>query len=569
MKKRLLVCLLTLCLTIGMVSAFGFSASAAEATPVATVTSGETAVDVLTFADAVSAAVASKGSTVKLLADTEAAAMEIGGEFSVDLNGKALSLTGPLTLSTGKVTVCDSSEKQEGRILADKSSAIVMKGGSLLLTGGNLHSKTTYALQNCGTGEIFLAKAPSITSDAGVPLYVGYSNTLNGNDGDKTAYTGKQIRFAYGYAMVQDSVIAKNATAAQFAIEGLNPNLFVVEEKEGNLVAGKIALYAWGIIALLAVLSIVFVIMTIVRTVRYKRRMKFYSVSFPVLLATLAVFTKTQIIALIAAGAVCAVALIVLIVSSALQSKKLKATIEAKKAAAAEAKKAKAPVEAAVEEAPVEEVAEAVVEEAPVEEVAEAVVEEAPVEEAVEEVIEEAPAVAQPPKEKPDRVVIAETDANGNVIYSAYKKSFTARMIQSPAEVQERYETLKNALLSYKKVNSRVSWSYDSIKTGRKQLAKFAIRGKSLCLFLALDVNSLEGSKYNVADAGTSKKYAEVPCRLRLSSKRSIKWGLELIEKLAEQEELVANPKFTPKKWCMENETTESLIEKGLIKKIV
>ena len=82
-------------------------------------------------------------------------------------------------------------------------------------------------------------------------------------------------------------------------------------------------------------------------------------------------------------------------------------------------------------------------------------------------------------------------------------------------------------------------------------------------------MNSLEGSKYNVADAGTSKKYAEVPCRLRLSSKRSIKWGLELIEKLAEQEELVANPKFTPKKWCMENETTESLIEKGLIKKIV
>ncbi|MBO5326916.1 MAG: hypothetical protein J6A84_02195, partial [Clostridia bacterium] len=391
MKKRLLVCLLTLCLTIGMVSAFGFSASAAEATPVATVTSGETAVDVLTFADAVSAAVASKGSTVKLLADTEAAAMEIGGEFSVDLNGKALSLTGPLTLSTGKVTVCDSSEKQEGRILADKSSAIVMKGGSLLLTGGNLHSKTTYALQNCGTGEIFLAKAPSITSDAGVPLYVGYSNTLNGNDGDKTAYTGKQIRFAYGYAMVQDSVIAKNATAAQFAIEGLNPNLFVVEEKEGNLVAGKIALYAWGIIALLAVLSIVFVIMTIVRTVRYKRRMKFYSVSFPVLLATLAVFTKTQIIALIAAGAVCAVALIVLIVSSALQSKKLKATIEAKKAAAAEAKKAKAPVEAAVEEAPVEEVAEAVVEEAPVEEVAEAAVEEAPVEEVAEAAVEEAP----------------------------------------------------------------------------------------------------------------------------------------------------------------------------------
>ena len=170
---------------------------------------------------------------------------------------------------------------------------------------------------------------------------------------------------------------------------------------------------------------------------------------------------------------------------------------------------------------------------------------------------------------RPDRLVVAETDANGNVIYSAYKKSFTARVIQSPDDVQERYEVLKNALLSYKKVNSRVSWSYDSFKTGKKQLAKFAIRGKSLCLFLALDPSTLEESKYNIANAGDSKKYETVPCRLRLSSKRSIKWGLELIEKLAEQEGLVLNPKYKPQSFRMENETTETLLEKGLIKKIV
>ena len=45
--------------------------------------------------------------------------------------------------------------------------------------------------------------------------------------------------------------------------------------------------------------------------------------------------------------------------------------------------------------------------------------------------------------------------------------------------------------------------------------------------------------------------------------------SLELIEKLAEQEGLVPNPKFQPKSWRMENETTETLLEKGLIKKIV
>ena len=629
MKKRFLACLLTLCLTIGMVTALGLSASATEATAVATVTLGEDVYTALTFADAINTAVTKKDSTVQLLADVQTGGLEIGGDYSIDLNGKTLTVTDALNISTGIVTILDSSNGKTGRIVADKTSAIVLKGGSLLLNAGNIHSAGTFAVQNCGTGELFLAGAPSLTSDAGTPLYVGYANTLNGTNGAKTAYTGAQIAVSYGCKLAQDTVLAKNATAAQFTAHNVDANLYVIEEKDGSLVVSEIASYTWTIAIALAALALIFVIFTIVHTVQYKKAMKMYSVSFPVLMAVLAVITQTQMYAMIAAGAVCAIALIVCLITSISQSKKLNAAKKAKalkdaeeKIAAAEAAAAKeaaeeAPAEEAVEkvaeEAPVEEAAEEVVEEAPVEEAAEEVAEEAPVEEAAEEVAEEetveetveevaeeetveeiteeaeeveeaeeadseadedapteeAPAAAEPPKAKPDRVVIAETDANGNVIYSAYKKSFTARVIQSPAEVQERYEALKNALLSYKKVNSRVSWSYDSIKSGRKQLAKFAIRGKSLCLFLALDMSTLEGTKYNVADAGTSKKYADVPCRLRLSSKRSIKWGLELIEKLAEQEGLVPNPKFTPKKWCMENETTESLIEKGLIKKIV
>ena len=623
MKKRLLSCLLSLCLAIGMISALGFSASATEADAVATVTSGNDVVTVLTFADAISAAVSKTNSTVQLLADTQTDGIEIAGDCSIDLNGKTLTVTNALTVSKGFVTILDTSNGKTGRIVADKTAAIALKGGSVLLTAGNIHSVGTFALQNYGTGEIFLSGAPSITSDAGTPLYVGNANTLNGSDGAKNTYTGAQIAVSYGCKLEQDTVLAKNATAAQFTAQSVDEDRYLIEEKEGNLVVSVIFPYTWIIVIALAAIALILVIVTIVRTVKYKQAMKFYSVSFPTLMATLAIITQTQLYALIAAGAVCAIALIVCLISSSVQGKKLKAAKAAKAAKAlrdAEAKIAEAEasateeapfeevteavaveevaeeaaaeetVEAAAEEAIAEETVEAAAEEAVAEETVEAATEETAAEETVEvvaeetaeadntqadnealveEVAEEAPLTAEPPQAKPDRVVIAETDANGNVIYSAYKKSFTARVIQSPVEVQERYETLKNALLSYKKVNSRVSWSYDSIKSGRKQLAKFAIRGKSLCLFLALDMSTLEGTKYNVDNAGDSKKYADVPCRLRLSSKRSIKWGLELIEKLAEQEQLVPNPKFTPKKWCMENETTESLIEKGLIKKIV
>ena len=140
-------------------------------------------------------------------------------------------------------------------------------------------------------------------------------------------------------------------------------------------------------------------------------------------------------------------------------------------------------------------------------------------------------------------------------------------MIQAPVEVQERYEELKNALLSYKKVAARTSWGYESFKSGRDQLAKFAVRGKTLCLLLALDPNELEASKYNVTDVGSSKKYDTVPCCLRLTSKRSVKWGLELIALLASKNQLVPDPKFTAEKYVCEYESDEALLEKGLVKK--
>ena len=186
MKKRFLACLLTLCLVIGMLSALGFSASATEATAVATVTSGDDVYTALTFADAINAAITKADSTVQLLANAQANGIEIGGDYSIDLNGKTLTVTDALTVSTGIVTNLDSSNGKTGRIVADKTSAIVLKGGSVLLTAGNVHSVGTFAVQNCGTGEIFLAGAPSQTSDAGAPLYVGYANTLNGINGAKT-----------------------------------------------------------------------------------------------------------------------------------------------------------------------------------------------------------------------------------------------------------------------------------------------------------------------------------------------------------------------------------------------
>ena len=246
---------------------------------------------------------------------------------------------------------------------------------------------------------------------------------------------------------------------------------------------------------------------------------------------------------IIAVGAFVVLVLLILIVRAA-KKKPVAAQPQVTEAPVQAPAKSVAPVE---EPTPVEAVAEV-----PAEEVEEA-------EEAEEEPKEYAPLEANVP------VVSAE---GKTLAYSTYRRSFLARIIASPEDVQSRYNELKNALLSYKKVVSRVSWSYESIKAGRQQLAKFAICGKTLCLFLAIDPNTLSDSKYNVAFVGDSKKYETVPCRLRLTSKRSVKWGLELIAKMAENEQLELNPKYKATSYIPANEPEEILLEKGLIKKV-
>lgn len=170
-----------------------------------------------------------------------------------------------------------------------------------------------------------------------------------------------------------------------------------------------------------------------------------------------------------------------------------------------------------------------------------------------------------------DLIVTSETDEAGTVttggrrIYVMYNRSFTAKLIQAGETVQAKYGRLKNELLSYKKVRSRMSWTNDSFRLGRETVAKFALRGKTLSLYLALDPASLEGTKYRYEDASSVARYAAVPVRLKLKSDRSVKYAAELIARLAEEKG--APRADTPAvDYTMPYESTEALIKRGLIK---
>ena len=233
-------------------------------------------------------------------------------------------------------------------------------------------------------------------------------------------------------------------------------------------------------------------------------------------------------------------------------------------------------VEEVVEEAPAEEpVVEEVVEEAPAEEpVVEEVVEEAPAEEpVVEEVVEEAPAeepvVEEVVVEAPAQPTIIPTyiDGYGNEINIKYSRSFKANVIQGDETVKQYYSDLKNHILSYKGVKSRISWKFDSFNRGRDQLFKLKIRGKSICLYCALDPNEFEVSKYH-HEAMNTKLFEDVPMLVKVKSQLGLKKSKELVDITMNKFDIEKDEKAKEVDYVAKHpyEDTEALIEKKLIK---
>ena len=190
--------------------------------------------------------------------------------------------------------------------------------------------------------------------------------------------------------------------------------------------------------------------------------------------------------------------------------------------------------EPAEEQAPAEEtVAEPTEEDASAEEpVAEPAEEEAPAEELVAEPVAEQAPAEEPVADKPaedgtSRIVY--TSEDGWYVRVRYDRSFEAKLIQADDTLKRWYSELKNELLSYKKVTSRLSWQHEAFRLGRGTVAKLVIRGKTLRIYLALEPSAYDGSKYVVEDASEHAKFEKTPLLYRIRSERRCRYAKELI----------------------------------------
>ena len=180
---------------------------------------------------------------------------------------------------------------------------------------------------------------------------------------------------------------------------------------------------------------------------------------------------------------------------------------------------------------------------------------------------ERVPAVtAEENEDEDEEEAVIVTEGNEKTFRIRYAKSFTAKLIQSDDETKLFYGELKNEVLSYAKTSSRVSWCFDSVSYGRCSILKFGFRGKTLCVYYALDIKDLKGMKYK-AELCEYKKYAFVPCMYRIINAQRCQLAKDLIAMVAESYGLVKGARRDVE-YLFPYEDNDALIEKGEIKEV-
>ena len=139
--------------------------------------------------------------------------------------------------------------------------------------------------------------------------------------------------------------------------------------------------------------------------------------------------------------------------------------------------------------------------------------------------------VTPAPAPAPAPVVVAEPAE----LTTRYKRSFVAKIIESDEDIKKYYSDMKNVILAYSKVRSQINWSNDRFSLGQDSVVKIGIRGKTLCVYLALDCNEFPESIYHQTFAGDTKMYEKTPMMVKVKSHVAVKRAVRLIELLMER----------------------------------
>jgi len=149
-----------------------------------------------------------------------------------------------------------------------------------------------------------------------------------------------------------------------------------------------------------------------------------------------------------------------------------------------------------------------------------------------------------PVVEAPAEEVAVAIDNIGEVPAPKYvNKNFAQKMMLADEVIQDRYDEVKNYALRFKKLKARISKKFESINQGRLQFVKISVAGKTLKLYLNMDISEVD-PKFRCKDMRDKVTYATVPVMLRIKSGRAVRYAKILIDQCAAKYGLVENKKF-------------------------
>ncbi len=193
---------------------------------------------------------------------------------------------------------------------------------------------------------------------------------------------------------------------------------------------------------------------------------------------------------------------------------------------------------------------------------------------AEEPVVEEEPVLKRVPKpekrESPPKprkpFIMPLPPMDGQEYELRYDRSFTAKLIQSNDVAKSYYSELKNELYTYEKVHGRMSWNRETFRCHRDCVARLGIRGKTLCLYLPLNVADFEGTKYKVEDVSDVVANEDASCMYRIKNNRRLAYAKELIAMVMKPTGCVKGVQEHVDYAALTYETDEELMQRGLIK---
>ncbi len=167
-------------------------------------------------------------------------------------------------------------------------------------------------------------------------------------------------------------------------------------------------------------------------------------------------------------------------------------------------------------------------------------------------------------------VKVVEENGETRYIVIKYSKSFQAKLIQSDELTKSYYSEIKNCIMSYGGVKSRMSWRWEAFRAGRKTLVKLRLRGKTLSVALALNPADFEDTKYHVESIAEVAAYAETPCLYRIKNDRRVRYTKDLVARVMQENGLAEYPSAVQTDYASQYpyETTEALLRRKLIKEL-